>query len=245
MSVFPSPEEEGPALGFPGVSDGAVTRLQVDLATASIRPGRPATWLARLRERLVAAVRASRGELTVMVGTWEHDLAQANLLPAAEKSRGKQLGGAGMDVLGAEGGWRGRLRGRGGGMSTLQSWREGDGTSTGEEAVQEATHAVGRATSRAPLGPTAQRQLLAWEQRVDLGLPSPGGREESVDWRVGSNDGDPCSTTGGVSVKVFPVDGHRLAAALDSCGQLVPLVRDAVLHQLGLRSTSVRVANLL
>ncbi|EFJ52246.1 hypothetical protein VOLCADRAFT_116284, partial [Volvox carteri f. nagariensis] len=44
---------------------------------------------------------------------------------------------------------------------------------------------------------------------------------------------------GGVTVKVFSVDSHRLAAALDARGQLVPLVRDAIRLQLGLRSGNV------
>jgi len=50
---------------------------QVDLATASIRPGQPPAWLAALKDRLLAAAAASSADITVHSGTWQHDLDQA------------------------------------------------------------------------------------------------------------------------------------------------------------------------
>lgn len=50
---------------------------QVDLATASIRPGQPPEWLTKLKEKLLAATSTSQGSITVYSGTWQHDLDQA------------------------------------------------------------------------------------------------------------------------------------------------------------------------
>lgn len=49
---------------------------QVDLRTASLRPGRDGAWLGRLTERLMAQVGASRADITVHCSTWQHDLDQ-------------------------------------------------------------------------------------------------------------------------------------------------------------------------
>jgi len=49
----------------------------------------------------------------------------------------------------------------------------------------------------------------------------------------------------GATVKVWAVHSHRLAAALDARGELLPLVRGAIAGVMGLRSGDVRVANLL
>ena len=50
---------------------------------------------------------------------------------------------------------------------------------------------------------------------------------------------------GGASVKVWAVPSHRLAAALDARGELLPLVRGVIASTVGVRSGDVRVANLL
>lgn len=41
------------------------------------------------------------------------------------------------------------------------------------------------------------------------------------------------------------MESHRLALALDSGGKLMPLVRDAIWHQLGIKGGTVRLQNLL
>ncbi|GLC33409.1 hypothetical protein PLESTB_000072400 [Pleodorina starrii] len=210
---------------------------QVDLTAASIRPGRPAAWLDRLRERLVASVTSSRGELAVLVGTWHHDLAQANMLPTARSGSGAGGGDAGSEDAGAGAGGSGR----GGRGSATRNWRE-------EGAIR--ARASGSSAAQAPAGPAAQRKPWAWEQCAE-GSGGRGAATQAASSAAGlQKGGDGASAgkdsgSGGVSVKVFSVDSHRLAAALDARGQLVPLVLDAVLHQLGLRSGNVRVANIL
>jgi hypothetical protein len=57
---------------------------QVDLMSASIRPGRGAGWAAALRARAHAAAAVAPGRVTAHVGTWRHDLDQVAALPAAD-----------------------------------------------------------------------------------------------------------------------------------------------------------------
>ncbi|KAF8072363.1 PPOX1 [Scenedesmus sp. PABB004] len=53
---------------------------QVDLATSSIRPGRPRAWQAALQASLQASLSGSTARVRVFTGTWQHDVDQANLL---------------------------------------------------------------------------------------------------------------------------------------------------------------------
>eukprot|EP00878_Enallax_costatus_P005986 GHUV01006278.1.p2 GENE.GHUV01006278.1~~GHUV01006278.1.p2 ORF type:complete len:465 (+),score=146.42 GHUV01006278.1:1741-3135(+) len=53
---------------------------QVDLTTASIRPGQPLEWQAALQDTLHQAVAASSAKIKVFTGTWQHDIDQANAL---------------------------------------------------------------------------------------------------------------------------------------------------------------------
>jgi hypothetical protein len=46
-------------------------------------------------------------------------------------------------------------------------------------------------------------------------------------------------------LQVYSVESHRLALALQRQRKLAPLVREAVLQELGLQSGNVRLANLL
>ncbi|KAG2486470.1 hypothetical protein HYH03_014917 [Edaphochlamys debaryana] len=200
---------------------------QVDLTAASIRPGRPPSWLEALRGRLLAAVRSSRappGRLQVLVGTWQHDLGQANLLPrAGEAGEGegadREEGEAGAEAAGPAarrtgGGWRQAAGGNGGGPS---------------------------AAPRPMVGAAVHRSPWAWQQQ---GADGEGGAGRDG---AGNGDGSGSGSDvgGGVVVRVFGVDSHRLAAALDARGQLVALVRGAVLREMGLRAGQVRPANLL
>lgn len=91
---------------------------QVDLTTASIRPGRPAPWLGALRDRVQRAVRATGAEVTVLTGTWQHDLDQVNLLPQDKVRRA-----AGPRVQGALYRW---VRGTGV-QGALYRWIRGTG----------------------------------------------------------------------------------------------------------------------
>lgn len=54
--------------------------VQVNLATSSIRPGQPADWQASMQDALQAAVAASKADITVFTGTWQHDVDQAQLI---------------------------------------------------------------------------------------------------------------------------------------------------------------------
>ena len=77
------------ALLFADVADHAMAFCpQVDLVSASIRPGRSARWMRYFRKRLVAAVDSAvtgprRSRVEIHSGTWEHDLAQADFVPDA------------------------------------------------------------------------------------------------------------------------------------------------------------------
>ena len=77
------------ALLFADVADHAVAFCpQVDLVSASIRPGRSARWMRYFRKRVVAAVDRAvtgprRSRVEIHSGTWEHDLAQADFVPDA------------------------------------------------------------------------------------------------------------------------------------------------------------------
>ena len=77
------------ALLFAEVADHAMAFCpQVDLVSASIRPGRSARWMRYFRKRLVAAVDRAvtgprRSRVEIHSGTWEHDLAQADFVPDA------------------------------------------------------------------------------------------------------------------------------------------------------------------
>ncbi len=50
--------------------------LQVDLTTASLRPGRDSEWLGALTQRVMANVSASEARITVHSSSWLHDLDQ-------------------------------------------------------------------------------------------------------------------------------------------------------------------------
>ncbi len=223
--------------------------VQVDLTEASIRPGRPAPWLAALRTRLMEAVRrsppppsslspvpgaphsataaaavASTGtELTVLVGTWQHDLDQANSLPqkhqqGREQRQEQQQGGR-----------------------PLAGWRDAgsDGNPGGGSAGWRSQHQ--------PAGATARRSPWAWQEQGAQAGNGAGGMEagEGSGWEDGMSGSNAEGGGGYVTVRVFSVDSHRLAAALDARGQLVPLVREAVLRQLGIKSANVRISNML
>lgn len=82
------------SLLFADVADYAIAFCpQVDLVSASIRPGRSARWMRHYRRALVSAVDravsgrggSGRGRARVEIhsGTWEHDLAQADFVPDA------------------------------------------------------------------------------------------------------------------------------------------------------------------
>lgn len=49
---------------------------QVDLVSASLRPGRDSAWLAALTQRVMANVSASEANIFVHSSTWLHDLDQ-------------------------------------------------------------------------------------------------------------------------------------------------------------------------
>jgi hypothetical protein len=53
---------------------------QVDMANASLRPGRDSAWLGRLTARTLAAVASSAADITAHSSTWQHDLDQAHVL---------------------------------------------------------------------------------------------------------------------------------------------------------------------
>ena len=55
--------------------------LQVDLTTASLRPGRDSAWLGALTQRVMANVSASEARITVHSSSWLHDLDQVQLAP--------------------------------------------------------------------------------------------------------------------------------------------------------------------
>ncbi|KAG2426244.1 hypothetical protein HXX76_013002 [Chlamydomonas incerta] len=208
---------------------------QVDLTTASIRPGRPAAWFAALKQRLMASVAAfgdsggdgssdglpaaegarGGGQLVVLVGTWAHDLDQANMLPQAAQQNQKQ---AVADASAA-----GRQQDRARRAARSAGWRDAGG-------------------EPGPIGAALHRSPWAWQQEVEVS-GAAGSDRSSLGAAGGVSTG--ATGTGGVVVKVFNVDSHRLAAALDAQGQLMPLIRSAVLEELSLRGAIVRVANLL
>ncbi len=47
------------------------------------------------------------------------------------------------------------------------------------------------------------------------------------------------------TLQVYGVNSHRLALAMTKAGKLAPLVREAVLQEMGIQSGNIRVANLL
>jgi hypothetical protein len=67
----------------------------VDLASASIRPAQEEQWFATVRQRIMDAASKTSARVRLLTGTWEHDLAQANLLhrprPGAAPAGGKRL----------------------------------------------------------------------------------------------------------------------------------------------------------
>jgi hypothetical protein len=48
-----------------------------------------------------------------------------------------------------------------------------------------------------------------------------------------------------VQLKVYTCDSHRLAFILDQRGKLVPLLRAAILSEMGYRANNVRLGNLV
>ena len=52
--------------------------LQVDLTTASLRPGRDTAWLRELTQRVMANVAASEARIVVHSSSWLHDLDQVS-----------------------------------------------------------------------------------------------------------------------------------------------------------------------
>ncbi|GIL92310.1 hypothetical protein Vretimale_19518 [Volvox reticuliferus] len=237
------------ALMFSDLASGALAFCpQVDLTAASIRPGRPGSWLARLRQRLVAAVTASTGDLRVLVGTWQHDLAQANLLPTRGASGSQRVPGASNERNVDERGHMAYKKGSGARQGVLRGVREAGVATVDEDGFH--IRAVGSGSG----GAGAQRKPWAWERTaestgVSLGVEADGcGKCVQVGdlrWERQGSVYYSNSGCGGVDVKVFSVESHRLAAALDARGQLVSLVQDAILHQLGSQSRNVRVSNLL
>ena len=128
---------------------------QVDLSTASIRPGEDGGWFLKLKERLLRVMEGLplSTSVTSFVGTWQHDLDQVNLIPEREEG----------------------LKGK-----------------VGADSV-----------------------------------PAAGGKK------------------GGIRVKVFSLDSHRLALHLDKQGKLLPIVKDAIAHEMGERTGNIRISNLL
>jgi hypothetical protein len=45
-------------------------------------------------------------------------------------------------------------------------------------------------------------------------------------------------------VQIYSIDSHRLAAALDRAGKLLPMLRAAISNELGLSGSNVRISNL-
>jgi Leucine-rich repeat (LRR) protein len=133
---------------------------QVDLSTASIRPGGSSDWFDRLKARLLSVLEGlpSSTSVTSFVGTWQHDLDQVNLLPE----------------------------------------REEDVKATVKEKAAASDVVVGQSVKK-----------------------------------------------GGIRVKVFSLDSHRLALYLDKQNKLLPMVRDAIAHEQGERTGNIRIANLL
>jgi hypothetical protein len=81
------------ALLYADVADATIAFCpQVDLVSASIRPGRSAGWMRRYQRALTDGVaRAMRDKGTnveIHSGTWEHDMAQAERVPAAVQASG-------------------------------------------------------------------------------------------------------------------------------------------------------------
>ena len=50
--------------------------LQVDLKSASLRPGKDNAWLEALTQRVMTSVGASEARIHVHTGSWLHDLDQ-------------------------------------------------------------------------------------------------------------------------------------------------------------------------
>lgn len=85
------------ALVYADVADHAIAFCpQVDLYSASIRPGRSRGWMRRYQSALTQGVgRAMRERGTkveIHSGTWEHDLAQAECVPAAVEAGAAERG---------------------------------------------------------------------------------------------------------------------------------------------------------
>lgn len=88
------------ALLYSDVADASLAFCpQVDLVSASIRPGRSARWMRRFERAVYAAteraVRERGAKVEIHSGTWEHDLSQAELVPAALGSESGSPGSGG------------------------------------------------------------------------------------------------------------------------------------------------------
>ena len=53
-----------------------ICMLQVDLKSASLRPGKDNAWLEALTQRVMTSVSASEARIHVHSGSWLHDLDQ-------------------------------------------------------------------------------------------------------------------------------------------------------------------------
>ena len=116
----------------------------------------------------------------------------------------------------------------------------------------------GRAPPPPRQRPRQQRQGKEGEQHKERGPPPPPPLSTPsppapmrVDVHVGSWRHDlaqalPLQSEAGAAVKVWAVPSHRLAAALDSRGELEPLVRSALLSVMGFSDgRGVRISNVL
>lgn len=126
-----------------------------------------------------------------------------------------------------------RPAGAPGGAASTASWRD---------ALRD--RALAGVASAVSAGAKVTVHVGSWLHDVDQaawlgenGAPGKAGQDGAA--------APPPVSASGATVRVWAVPSHRLAAALDSQGELLPLVRGAIAASMGLRSGDVRVANLL
>jgi hypothetical protein len=127
--------------------------------------------------------------------------------------------------------------------------RPGDaaGTAAWRDALRGRALAGVRAAASA--GARVDVHVGSWLHDVDqaawLGGGSGGGGGGGGGGGAGDDDGT-AAPAAAATVKVWGVSTHRLAAALDARGELLPLVRGALGRVMGIKSgDGVRVANVL
>jgi hypothetical protein len=87
----------------------------------------------------------------------------------------------------------------------------------------------------------------ALQARVGEGVAACAGRVVAHvgNWKHDLDQVNALAPGDGAVAQVYSVDSHRLALALDHGGRLLPLLRAAILHEMGLPAGNVRAANLL